>query len=127
MCCHALEPFRRLSVTKADLAQFYSIYDNLRGALVEEPFLDMSTGYPTMVVPAVVSNVLERESYGLELAVDWFISDRWKIKGTGPGLSLVRNLVALHGGKIWAESDGEDKVTVFTPKIQTVTQEVAPC
>jgi iron complex outermembrane receptor protein len=64
-----------------DLAVFYNIYDNLRGGILEEPFLDMSDGYPVMVAPAVIGNVLEGESYGLELVADWFISEHWKIKG----------------------------------------------
>jgi signal transduction histidine kinase len=33
--------------------------------------------------------------------------------GTGLGLSLTRRLVELHGGKIWAESDGEGKGSKF--------------
>jgi signal transduction histidine kinase len=34
--------------------------------------------------------------------------------GTGLGLSLTRRLVELHGGKIWAESDGEGRGSKFT-------------
>lgn len=38
-------------------------------------------------------------------------------QGTGLGLSLTRKLVDLHGGKIWAESNGEGKGSSFHVEI----------
>jgi iron complex outermembrane receptor protein len=73
-----VRPTENISV---DLAVFHNIYDNLRGGIVGEPFLDMSDGYPVMILPALIRNVLAGESHGLELVVDWFLSENWKIKG----------------------------------------------
>ena len=44
-----------------------------------------------------------------------------KFQGTGLGLSLVRNLVELHGGAVWAESDGENHGATLSFIIPTQT------
>lgn len=36
------------------------------------------------------------------------------VRGTGLGLSISKGIVELHGGKIWAESDGPGKGTTIT-------------
>ncbi|WP_455368744.1 response regulator [[Eubacterium] cellulosolvens] len=36
------------------------------------------------------------------------------IKGTGLGLSVTKGLIEAHGGKIWAESEGDGKGATFT-------------
>jgi signal transduction histidine kinase len=50
-----------------------------------------------------------------------------KFQGTGLGLSLVQNLANLHGGRVWAESEGEGRGAVFTLEIPTQIKEVVEC
>jgi signal transduction histidine kinase/CheY-like chemotaxis protein len=43
--------------------------------------------------------------------------------GLGLGLAIVRHLVELHGGKVQAESDGEDKGATFTIRLPFATRQ----
>jgi PAS domain S-box-containing protein len=44
-------------------------------------------------------------------------------QGTGLGLALARSLVELHGGRIWAESEGEGKGSKFTFSIPIIASQ----
>jgi PAS domain S-box-containing protein len=54
----------------------------------------------------------QRRIFGEFEQVDTRVGD--KHHGTGLGLALTRRLVELHGGRIWVESEGEGKGSIFT-------------
>ena len=43
-----------------------------------------------------------------------------RIKGTGLGLFIVRSVVARHGGKVYAESDGPGQGSTFIVQLPTI-------
>jgi signal transduction histidine kinase len=49
-----------------------------------------------------------------------------RIKGTGLGLFIVRSVVARHGGKVFAESDGPGHGSTFIVQLPVVEPQVAP-
>jgi signal transduction histidine kinase len=48
-----------------------------------------------------------------------------QVKGLGLGLSIVRDLVAAHGGRVWAESDGPGRGCTFLISLPVQPQEEA--
>jgi signal transduction histidine kinase len=46
-----------------------------------------------------------------------------QFQGTGLGLALTKQLVELHGGSIWAASEGEGRGSTFTVRLPLLSQE----
>ncbi|MHC5734748.1 ATP-binding protein [Nostoc sp.] len=49
-----------------------------------------------------------------------------KFGGLGLGLAIVRHLVELHGGTIWAESLGEGQGAIFTVRLPLIKKDLTP-
>lgn len=46
-----------------------------------------------------------------------------QFQGTGLGLALTKQIVELHGGSIWAASEGEGRGSTFTVRLPLPFQE----
>jgi len=61
----------------------------------------------------VRDNGIGIEPEHFERVFDLFHKLDMKAEGTGIGLSLVKRIIEVHGGKIWIESEGRNKGTTF--------------
>lgn len=62
-----------------DLATFYNRYGSLVTLEPASPFLEFNPPPAHLNVPLVFSNQMHGESHGLELAVNWKVTDRWTL------------------------------------------------
>ncbi len=64
-----------------DLATFYNVYDHFRSDSFGEPFEETVPSPPHMILPMTFDNAGSATSYGVELACEWAVSDRWRLSG----------------------------------------------
>lgn len=62
-----------------DIATFYNVYTNLRTIEPATPFFETTPFPPHLVIAVRPDNKLEGETYGVELATTWNVTDHWKL------------------------------------------------
>ncbi len=67
----------------------------------------------TEIVCFVKDNGIGIEAHYLERIFNLFERLNPDIDGTGIGLTLIKRIVEFHNGRIWAESDGDNKGSTF--------------
>lgn len=105
-----------LPVVRGDRTQLFQIYQNLIENAVKfmgsesEPRIEIACRREGgEMVHFVRDNGVGIDSGFHETVFDLFSQLSAKGDGTGYGLTLVRRLVELHGGRVWVESDGLGK------------------
>ncbi|MFQ5515373.1 MAG: TonB-dependent receptor plug domain-containing protein [Myxococcota bacterium] len=76
---YRVHPARTLSL---DLATFYNIYDDLGTAETLATTLDTSVSPPALAAFAQIDRKASARSYGVELAGNWEVTPRWKLRGS---------------------------------------------
>ena len=83
-------------------------------AAVNEP---VDSGAPQAILVSVADTRCGIERADIERIFETFEqghnAERSSVRGTGLGLPLTRKLIELHGGSVWAESDGPGKGAVL--------------
>jgi iron complex outermembrane receptor protein len=62
-----------------DLSTFYQRYGDLRTLEPGAPFLELNPPPPHLNVPLIFANKMHGESHGIEMAVNWKVTDRWTL------------------------------------------------
>jgi len=73
---------------------------------------DTGAGIPTDALPTLFDKFIRARN-----------AKSINVTGTGLGLYVARQMVQAHGGKIWAESEGEGKGSVFFVELPLADQE----
>lgn len=82
--------------------------------MIETTVTDTGTG----IDPANISKLFQKFS----MIADSYMANS-SIQGTGLGLYISKSIVELHGGKIWATSEGHGKGTQFTFSLKVATED----
>lgn len=86
---YRLQPVSQLSL---DIATFYNRYSNLRTGEQGAPFLRAVPPPLHVVIPVSFGNQMHGETSGVEIAMNWSVTHRWKLS---PGYSWFHEVLRL--------------------------------
>jgi iron complex outermembrane recepter protein len=72
-----------------DVAAFYNTYDRLRTTAFGTRSMEFVPAPPHMILPVLVVNGPRADTYGIELASNWKLSERWRLYGQYTYFQLV--------------------------------------
>jgi len=107
---YRVRPTERLAL---DVAVFYHDYSKLRTIeTAGTPFMETTPAPPHMVFPSVMDNKMRGEAYGVEVAGDYSVTDRWKLR---IGYSYLNQRLHLASSSTDTMTEAEER---FAPRHQ---------
>jgi iron complex outermembrane receptor protein len=76
-----------------DLGAYYNDYDEIRGVRENQPFIDMTSAPPMLVLPFVFDNSIDGRVYGFELQGTWQAAQNLRIIAAYSWLELDLNYI----------------------------------
>ena len=83
---YRISPSRRFSL---DLAAFYNIYHDLQTTEPSAPFFESNPPPSHVVIPQQFDNLMKGETYGMELAANWNLGNRWNLSAAYSRLEIL--------------------------------------
>ncbi len=113
---YRVQPSSRISL---DLAAFYNIYDRLITIEPGTPFLETLPSPPHLIVPMVVSNKMQGETYGIELATDYRILSGWRLRAAYTYLQMLLELNEDSADGVSEQEEGKNPRHEFSLRSST--------
>lgn len=101
---YRLQPIDRFFV---DIATFYNKYENLRTFEPDTPFSETTPSPSHLVIPLRVDNKLEGETYGVEIAGTWDVTEYWRLMAWYTWLDIQLHLYSSSGDTTAEVDEGE--------------------
>ncbi|MFC1736934.1 TonB-dependent receptor plug domain-containing protein [Candidatus Hydrogenedentota bacterium] len=101
---YRIQPTETLSI---QTALFYNVYDDLNTAEAGTPYFEFGPWPPHLTIPSTFDNNMEGRVYGIELDVNWHVSDRWRLAAGYSFLNM--HLDRVHSSTSTTTEAAEDK------------------